>query len=102
MSLRLPSIWNRKTQDFALLAETRRYNPPPSCSTAGPFAFVTSTAESFPVRAMVRGPRLRVGECGPFPPFIPPSWLRLYDTAGYDGRQQGRRNPCVYRESETA
>ena len=36
MSRRLPSSWNLKTHDFAPLAATRRYKPPPSCRTAGP------------------------------------------------------------------
>jgi hypothetical protein len=52
MSRRLPSIWNRNTQDFAPVGAILKYSPPPSCNTAGPFAFATSTAESFPVRAM--------------------------------------------------
>src|ERR1051325_10214865 len=37
---------------FAPLPETRRYNPPPSCSTAGPLALVTSIAVSLPMRAI--------------------------------------------------
>ncbi len=50
----------------------------PRQDTAGPFAFVTSTADSLPVRAIVPSPSpgSKWGKADPVPHFVPPSVLR--------------------------
>src|SRR5262249_27739402 len=67
----------------------------PSCSTAGPFAFATSTAESLPVRAIVPSPPAHIGIGGrptPFPTSLPHTngdSTILRDTRG-DGKCSNR------------